>query len=66
VSTRRVDDLVRALGLDGISRSEVSWMGAAFDAGVETFRRRSLTDERYPYRPATPPSTRQRAMMSVC
>jgi hypothetical protein len=41
-------------------------MGAAFDAGVDTFRRRSLTDERYPYRLESPPSTRQRAMMSGC
>jgi hypothetical protein len=41
-------------------------MGAAFDAGVETFHRRWLTDERDPYRLETPPSTRQRGMMSGC
>ncbi len=32
VSTRRVDDLVRTLGIDGISRSQVSRMCAALDA----------------------------------
>ncbi len=49
VSTRRVDDLVRALGIDGISKSEVSRMCAALDAEVEAFRGRSLAGERYPY-----------------
>lgn len=32
VSTRRVDDLVRALGIEGISKSEISRIGAALDA----------------------------------
>lgn len=49
VSTRRVDDLVRTLGIDGISRSQVSRMCAALDAEVEAFRRRPLTGEAYPY-----------------
>jgi putative transposase len=49
VSTRRVDDLVRALGLDGISRSEVSRVCAALDAEVAAFRARSLAGEAYPY-----------------
>lgn len=49
VSTRRVDDLVRALGVDGISRSEVSRMCAALDAEVEAFRTRPLTDGAFPY-----------------
>jgi transposase-like protein len=49
ISTRRVDDLVRALGLEGISRSQVSRMCAALDAEVEAFRRRPLTGEAYPY-----------------
>jgi len=49
VSTRRVDDLVRALGIDGISRSEVSRMCASLDAEVEAFRRRPLTDTAFPY-----------------
>ena len=49
VSTRRVDDLVRALGIEGISRSEVSRICAALDAEVAAFRSRSLADEAYPY-----------------
>jgi len=49
VSTRRVEDLVEALGIAGISKSEVSRMCAALDAEVETFRSRPLADERYPY-----------------
>jgi transposase-like protein len=49
VSTRRVDDLVRALGIDGISKSEVSRMCAALDAEVETFRGRSLAELLFPY-----------------
>jgi len=49
VSTRRVDDLVRALGIEGISRSEVSRMCAGLDAEVEAFRRRPLGDLAFPY-----------------
>lgn len=49
VSTRRVDDLVRALGIDGISKSEVSRMCAALDAEVEAFRRRPLDETAFPY-----------------
>ena len=49
VSTRRVDDLVRALGIEGISRSEVSRICAALDAEVERFRGRPLTDAAFPY-----------------
>jgi transposase-like protein len=49
VSTRRVDDLVRALGIEGISRSQVSRMCSALDAEVEAFRRRPLTGDAYPY-----------------
>ncbi|HXG40274.1 MAG TPA: IS256 family transposase [Candidatus Limnocylindrales bacterium] len=48
VSTRRVDDLVRALGIEGISKSEVSRICAALDAEVAAFRTRPLTDAAYP------------------
>jgi putative transposase len=48
VSTRKVDDLVKALGLDGISRSEVSRICADLDPVVEAFRTRPLTGE-HPY-----------------
>src|SRR5450759_4077999 len=49
VSTRRVDDLVEALGVANLSRSEVSRICAALDAEVAAFRTRSLADERYAY-----------------
>src|SRR5712692_3198962 len=49
VSTRRVEDLVEALGIASISKSEVSRICAALDAEVEAFRSRSLADETYPY-----------------
>jgi putative transposase len=49
VSTRRVDDLVRALGIEGISKSEVSRICAALDAEVTAFRNRPLTDAAFPY-----------------
>jgi transposase-like protein len=48
VSTRRVDDLVKALGLEGISKSQVSRICAELDAEVERFRSRPLRDA-YPY-----------------
>ena len=48
VSTRRVDDVVKALGLDGISRSQVSRLCSELDAEVERFRMRRLEGE-YPY-----------------
>ncbi len=49
VSTRRVDELVRALGIDGLSKSEVSRMCAGLDAEVETFRTRPLGEIAFPY-----------------
>jgi transposase-like protein len=49
VSTRRVEDLVGAIGVGSLSKSEVSRMCAALDAEVEAFRARPLAGERYPY-----------------
>jgi transposase-like protein len=49
VSTRRVDELVQALGLSGISKSQVSLLCQELDAEVERFRTRPLSDARYPY-----------------
>ncbi len=48
VSTRRVDDLVQALGIVGISKSEVSRLCETLDAEVEQFRARPLAGT-YPY-----------------
>ncbi len=49
VSTRRVEDLVDALGIASLSKSEVSRICAALDAEVEAFRGRPLGEEPYPY-----------------
>jgi transposase-like protein len=48
VSTRKVDELVQALGMDGISKSQVSRLCEELDAEVERFRQRPLTGA-YPY-----------------
>jgi hypothetical protein len=42
VSTRRMDKLVKTLGIDGLSRSQVSRMAADPDSIVEDFRHRPL------------------------
>jgi putative transposase len=50
VSTRAVDDLVAALGVEsGISKSEVSRICAGLDEQVETFRSRPLHHTTFPY-----------------
>jgi putative transposase len=48
VSTRKVDDLVRALGIDGISRSEVSRICKVLDQDVKAFLARPIEAE-HPY-----------------
>src|SRR5690349_5202684 len=48
ISTRRVDDLVQALGMQGISKSQVSRLCAELDKEVERFRTRTLEGP-YPY-----------------
>lgn len=50
VSTRSVDDLVKALGADtGISKSEVSRICADLDEPLIAFRTRPLDHTRFPY-----------------
>jgi putative transposase len=49
-STRKVDDLVKALGVEsGISKSEVSRICAELDHEVAAFRSRSLAHTSFPY-----------------
>ena len=48
VSTRRVDDLVKALGLEGVSKSQVSRLCSELDDLVSAFRNRPLAGP-YPY-----------------
>jgi putative transposase len=48
VSTRKVDDLVQALGLSGVDKSKVSRICKSLDDLVQDFRQRPLTED-YPY-----------------
>ena len=48
VSTRSVDDLVRALGMDGISRSQVSRLCEELDEKVKPFLGRPIEGD-WPY-----------------
>jgi transposase-like protein len=48
VSTRRVDKLVRTLGIEGISKSQVSEIARSLDEVVEAFRARPLEGP-FPY-----------------
>lgn len=48
VSTRKVDALVKALGLSGVDKSKVSRITKNLDELVQDFRQRPLEDE-YPY-----------------
>ena len=49
VSTRRVDKLVRQLGVEGMSRSQVSRLAKSLDGIVEDFRTRPLDGAPYAY-----------------
>lgn len=49
VSTRRVDGLVKAMGIDGMSKSQVSLLAADLDQAVKEFRERPLDGGAYPY-----------------
>lgn len=49
VSTRRVDGLVKTLGIEGISKSQVSELAKSLDEGVEAFRSRPLDGGPYTY-----------------
>ena len=48
ISTRSVDDLVRAMGLEGISKSQVSRLCAEIDERVQTFLGRPIEGD-WPY-----------------
>jgi len=49
VSTRRVDDLVKTMGIDGMSKSQVSELAKHLDARVAEFRNRPLDTGPYTY-----------------
>ena len=49
VSTRRVDDLVRSMGIEGMSKSQVSQLAKSLDEKVAEFRNRPLDAGPYTY-----------------
>jgi transposase-like protein len=49
VSTRRVDDLVKSMGIDGMSKSQVSELAKNLDVKVAEFRNRPLDAGPYTY-----------------
>jgi putative transposase len=49
VSTRRVEMLVQQLGVERVSKSQVSRLAKSLDAIVEDFRTRPLEEAPYPY-----------------
>ncbi len=49
ISTRKVDKLVKTIGLEGISKSRVSEMAKSLDESVEAFRNRALDAGPYPF-----------------
>jgi transposase-like protein len=48
VSTRKVERLVETMGVEGISKSQVSALAASLDEGLAAFRNRPL-DQDYPF-----------------
>lgn len=48
VSTRKMERLAKSLGIENLSRSQVSNMAKELDEQVEAFRSRTLTGSRYP------------------
>lgn len=49
VSTRKVERLVQQLGIEGISKSQVSEIAKLLDVMVADFRNRPLSDSKYPF-----------------
>jgi len=58
VSTRKVDELVKALGMTGISKSRVSELCEELDEEVERFRSRPFWKALTPTSGSTPPTSR--------
>ena len=65
VSTRRVDDLIKALGCDGISRNQVSRICEQLDEVVESFLGRPLGRWPLPLRMAGLPEVVDRGLSGV-
>ena len=65
VSTRRMDKLVKTLGIDSLSKSQVSRMAQDLDEQVAAFRHRRL-DEAGPFTFVTADALRGSASRSGC
>ena len=48
VSTRKMEKLAKSLGMESLSRSQVSEMTKGLNEQVDAFRSRSLSKECYP------------------
>jgi transposase-like protein len=57
ISTRSVDDLVKALGMDGISKSQVSRLCEELDEKVNAFLERPIEGD-WPYLGSMPPMSK--------
>ncbi len=67
VSTRKVDDLVQALGgVSGISKSEVSRICSELDESLQAFRDRPLDHVESPTCSSTPPTSRLEVAVGSC
>src|SRR4051794_24490580 len=67
VSTRKVDDLVAAMGgLSGVSKSEVSRICAGLDEEVGAFATRRWTRGAFPICSSTPPTARSASTVGSC
>ncbi len=66
VSTRRVDDLVIAMGGTGVSKSEVSRICAQLDAEVATWRSRPLDEQPSPTCSSTRPTAKPGSTAGWC
>ena len=58
VSTRSVDDLVKAMGMSGISKSQVSRLCEEIDEKVKAFLERGRSRATGPICGSTPPTSR--------
>jgi putative transposase len=58
VSTRSVDDLVKAMGMSGISKSQVSRLCEDIDGRVKEFLDRPI-EGHWPYLGSTPPTSKR-------
>lgn len=60
ISTRSVDDLVKVMGMSGISKSEVSRLCEEIDGKVKAFLERPIEGD-WPYLGIMPPTSRSAA-----